>query len=155
MVDLFNILLIPDSDHLIFKIKEQHVLGMFTNRNTMGMINVMNIINFENKGEYAFIYVWIISTRRHLCYLLRAIAGYTGFSIHYTQANFGKLKKCPQNIKCKIWSRMIEIWDEWNNEIRFIVYIVSKLCVSMFIKIYLFLRKDQDVTHLLDILEIR
>ena len=143
---------------MIFKIKEQHVLGMFTNRNTMGMINVMNIINFENKGEYAFIYVWIISTRRHLCYLLRAIVGYTGFSIHYTQANFGKLKKCPQNIKCEIKSSMIKSGSNQTMKIYFSLiseFIVSKLCVSMFIKIYLFLRKDQDVTHLLDILEIR
>ena len=140
MVDLFNILLIdplfqsiifltlPDSDHLIFKIKEQHVLGMFTNRNTMGMINVMNIINFENKGEYAFIYVWIISTRRHLCYLLRAIVGYTGFSIHYTQANFGKLKKCPQNIKCEIKSSMIKSGSDQTMKIYFSLISVS--CLS-------------------------
>ena len=91
----------PDLDHLIFEIKEVHVCGNLTNHNTSGMINVMNIINFENKGEYAFIYVCIISTRRHLCYLLRAIVGYTGFSIYYTQANFDKLKKCPQNINSK------------------------------------------------------
>ena len=139
---------------MIFEIKEVHVCGNLTNHNTSGMINVMNIINFENKGEYAFIYVWIISTRRHLCYLLRAIVGYTGFSIHYTQANFGKLKKCPQNINSKfgpVWLK-----PGTNQTIKIdLLNIVSKLYTSMFIKIYLFLRKDQDVTHLLDILEIR